>query len=66
LQTVVGRVGIGDENESSILFQLLALIVESGQKEIAVHVPGIVSTIAGALSQLIPSIPDPWPQVLYS
>lgn len=65
LQTVVGRVGTGDENESSILFQLITSIVESGQQNIAMHVPGIVSAIASALSYLIPPIPKPWPQVSY-
>ena len=65
LQTVVGRVGTGDENESSILFQLITSIVESGQQNIAMHVPGIVSAIASALSYLIPPIPEPWPQVSY-
>ncbi|KAJ3687433.1 hypothetical protein LUZ61_016597 [Rhynchospora tenuis] len=64
LQVVVGRIGTGDENESSILFQLIALIVESGQQKISLHVPGIVSTIAAAISPHIPSIPDPWPQVV--
>ncbi|KAJ1696023.1 hypothetical protein LUZ63_012721 [Rhynchospora breviuscula] len=63
LQVVVGRIGTGDENESSILFQLIASIVESGQQKISIHVPGIVSTIAAAISPHIPSIPDPWPQV---
>ena len=62
LQVVVG--GIGDEDqENSVLFQLLSTVVETGNKNVAVHLPYIVSSLVGQISKFIPPNPEPWPQV---
>lgn len=63
LQVVISRIGNEDE-ESSVLFQLLSSMVESGNENIAVHIPYIVSSLAGAISKWIPPNPEPWPQVV--
>ncbi|XP_077240476.1 ARM repeat superfamily protein isoform X2 [Tasmannia lanceolata] len=64
LQVLVNRTCSEDENESSLLFQLLSTVVEVGDEKVAVHIPEIVSTLAVAISKHIPPIPDPWPQVV--
>ncbi|KAJ3681318.1 hypothetical protein LUZ60_015807 [Juncus effusus] len=67
LEAVVGRIGTtrdDNDNESSLIFQLIASIIEAGQDKVAIHIPGIVATIAGSISKLIPPIPDPWPQMV--
>jgi len=63
LQVLVNRIDNADENESSLLFQLLSTVVESGQEKVAIHIPLIVSRVAGVISKNIPPIPEPWPQV---
>ncbi|KAA8527975.1 hypothetical protein F0562_035156 [Nyssa sinensis] len=63
LQVVVGRIGVEDE-ETSILFQLLGTLVEAGNEGVALHVPQIISSLVGKISKCIPSNPEPWPQVV--
>ncbi|XP_043710645.1 importin beta-like SAD2 [Telopea speciosissima] len=64
LQVVASRVDIEDENESSILFQLLSTVVEAGNENVAVHIPSVVSSVVGAVLKFIPPNPEPWPQVV--
>lgn len=62
LQVVVNRIG-NDDDESSILYQLLNSVVEAGGENIAAHIPDIVPILAGTLSKSIPDNLEPWPQV---
>lgn len=62
LQVVIGRIG-NNEEESSILFQLLSSVVEAGNENVVFHIPYIVSTLVVAISKCIPSDLKPWPQV---
>lgn len=62
LQVVVGRIGDEDE-ENSVLFQLLNTVVEAGNENVAVHMPYIISSLVGQISKAIPPNPEPWPQV---
>jgi len=64
LQAVVKRISTGDENESALLFKLLGTVVEGGQEKVLPHIPEIVSNIANTVMQLLPPVPDPWPQVI--
>ncbi|XP_050239646.1 importin beta-like SAD2 homolog [Quercus robur] len=63
LEGVIGRISNEDE-ESSILFQLLSSVVEAGDETVAVHIPYIVSSLVGAISKWIPANLEPWPQVV--
>ncbi|XP_030507161.2 importin beta-like SAD2 homolog [Cannabis sativa] len=64
LQVVIGRIGIDDE-DSSVLFQLLSSVVEAGNENVAIHIPFIVSSLAGTISKCIPPNPEkPWPQMV--
>ena len=62
LQSIMGGVGNEDE-DNSILFQLLSSVVEVGNESVAVHIPYIVSTLVATISKSIPASPEPWPQV---
>ncbi|PWZ25480.1 Importin beta-like SAD2 [Zea mays] len=64
LQVVLKRISTGDENESALLFKLLGTIVEGGQEKVLSHIPEIVSNIASTVMELLPPVPDPWPQVV--
>lgn len=64
LQVVVKRISAEDENESALLFQLLGTIVDAGQEKVLAHIPGTVSNIANTIINLLPPVPDPWPQVV--
>ncbi|XP_020573467.1 uncharacterized protein LOC110019929 isoform X4 [Phalaenopsis equestris] len=64
LQILVSRMGIGDEIECCLLFNLLSTVVEAGQDKVAVHIPVVVSNIANVILRNMPPIPEPWPQVL--
>ncbi|KAK1315907.1 hypothetical protein QJS10_CPA05g00115 [Acorus calamus] len=64
LQVVIKRTTDEDGNESSLLYQLLCIIVEEGHEKVAPHSPAIVSTIASVISKFIPPIPEPWPQIV--
>ena len=62
LQVVIGNIG-NDDNESSILYQLLSSVIEAGDEKIAVHIPFLVSSLVGVVSKcIIPNL-EPWPQV---
>nr|XP_023883800.1 uncharacterized protein LOC111996099 isoform X2 [Quercus suber] len=63
LEGVIGRISNEDE-ESSILFQLLSSVVEAGDETVVVHIPYIVSSLVGAISKWIPANLEPWPQVV--
>ncbi|XP_062109375.1 uncharacterized protein LOC133819997 [Humulus lupulus] len=63
LQVVLGRIS-NDDEDSSILFQLLSSVVEAGNENVAIHIPFIVSSLAGAISNCIPPHPEPWPQMV--
>ncbi|XP_019464240.1 PREDICTED: importin beta-like SAD2 homolog isoform X1 [Lupinus angustifolius] len=63
LQVIVGNIG-NDESESSILFQLISSIVESGDEKVAVHVPHIVSSLLAPVSKWLTPDLEPWPQVV--
>ncbi|XP_054821920.1 importin beta-like SAD2 homolog isoform X2 [Prosopis cineraria] len=63
LQVVIGNIG-NDDNESSILYQLLSSLIEAGDEKIAIHVPFLVSSLVAAVSKcIIPNL-EPWPQVV--
>uniref|UniRef100_A0A9I9DMS1 Importin beta-like SAD2 homolog n=1 Tax=Cucumis melo TaxID=3656 RepID=A0A9I9DMS1_CUCME len=63
LQVVIGGIGQDDE-ENSILFQLLSSIVEAGNENIGIHIPHVVLSLVGAISKSIPPNLEPWPQVV--
>lgn len=62
LQVVIGGIGQDDE-ENSILFQLLSSMVEAGNENVAIHIPHSVLSLVGAISKSIPPNFEPWPQV---
>ncbi|KAG9459904.1 hypothetical protein H6P81_004412 [Aristolochia fimbriata] len=64
LQVLVSRMDCEDENESAVLFQLLTTAVEAGSESLAVHIPPVVTNLAGIILKHIPPIPEPWPQVV--
>ncbi|KAL5537366.1 hypothetical protein UlMin_045412 [Ulmus minor] len=63
LQVVIGKIGDDDE-DSSILFQLLSSVVEAGNENVAVHIPQIASSLVGVISKHIPDNLEPWPQIV--
>uniref|UniRef100_A0A5B7BY10 Importin N-terminal domain-containing protein n=1 Tax=Davidia involucrata TaxID=16924 RepID=A0A5B7BY10_DAVIN len=63
LQVLVGRIGV-DNEETSILFQLLGTLVGAGNEGVALHIPQIISSLVGTISKCIPSNPEPWPQMV--
>ncbi|KAK7363423.1 hypothetical protein VNO77_05566 [Canavalia gladiata] len=63
LQVIVSNIG-NNESESSILFQLLSSIMEAGDEKVAVHIPHIVSTLVGPVSNWLTNNVEPWPQVV--
>ncbi|PON93061.1 Coatomer beta subunit [Trema orientale] len=63
LQVVIGRIG-NDDEDNSILFQLLSSVVEAGNENVAVHIPFLVSSLVGAISKCIPANLEPWPQMV--
>uniref|UniRef100_A0ACD6AN67 Uncharacterized protein n=1 Tax=Avena sativa TaxID=4498 RepID=A0ACD6AN67_AVESA len=64
LQVIVKRISAEDENESALLFQLLGTVVEAGEEKVLPYIPGTVSNIATTIMNLLPPVPDPWPQVV--
>lgn len=62
LQVVIGRID-NKEEEISMLFQLLSSVVEAGEKDVAVHIPLVVSQLVDAIANYMPSNIEPWPQV---
>ncbi|XP_027330151.1 importin beta-like SAD2 isoform X2 [Abrus precatorius] len=63
LQVIVANIG-NDESESSILFQLLSSIMESGDEKIAVHIPHIVPSLVDPISKWLNPNLEPWTQVV--
>ncbi|XP_050216139.1 importin beta-like SAD2 homolog isoform X2 [Mercurialis annua] len=63
LQVVISRIDM-EEEETSILFQLLSSMVEAGDENVADHIPYMVSSLAGLLSKFIHPGLESWPQVL--
>ncbi|KAK3025333.1 hypothetical protein RJ639_043842, partial [Escallonia herrerae] len=63
LQVVVGRV-TNEYEETSIMLDLLGTLVEAGNEDIVPHIPHIITLLVGAISEYIPSDPDPWPQMV--
>ncbi|XP_047330532.1 importin beta-like SAD2 homolog isoform X2 [Impatiens glandulifera] len=63
LQVVVGRIAV-ESDESSILFQLLSSLAETGNKQIVGHMPFVISSLSGTISKCIKQSPEPWPQVV--
>ncbi|XP_004508096.1 uncharacterized protein [Cicer arietinum] len=63
LQVIVTNIG-NDENDSSILFQLLSSIMEVGDEKVAVHIPHIIPSLVGSVSKWLTSDLEPWPQVV--
>lgn len=59
---VVGLIGEKDE-EASMLFQLLSTAVGSGDKNLAIHIPHLISSLVGAISERLPPAIEPWPEV---
>ncbi|OVA16680.1 Importin-beta [Macleaya cordata] len=64
LQVVVSKTDNEDDNESSILFELLRTVVEAGNENVAAHIPYIVTSLVDTISKHIPPLPEPWPQVV--
>jgi hypothetical protein len=62
LQVIVSNIG-NDENDSSILFQLLSSIMETGEEKVSVHIPHIIPSLVGSVSKWLTSNLEPWPQV---
>jgi hypothetical protein len=62
LQVIVSNIG-NDENDSSILFQLLSSIMETGEEKVLVHIPHIIPSLVGSVSKWLISNLEPWPQV---
>lgn len=62
LQIIIGRIG-NEEDEDSILFQLLRSVVESGSQDIATHIPYTVSLLVSNMLKFMHPNEDPWSQV---
>lgn len=62
LRIIIGRID-NEEDEDSILFQLLRSVVESGSQDIATHIPYIISSLVSNMLKLMHPSEDPWPQV---
>ncbi|XP_050374323.1 uncharacterized protein LOC126791868 isoform X2 [Argentina anserina] len=63
LQVVIGGIGRNEE-ENSILFQLLSSVVQAGNENVAVHIPYIISSLVVEISKCIPPDLEPWPQMV--
>ncbi|XP_057992891.1 uncharacterized protein LOC110632928 isoform X2 [Hevea brasiliensis] len=64
LQVVISRINIEEEEETSILFQLLSSVAEAGDENIADHIPFMISSIVGALLKFVHPSLESWPQVV--
>ncbi|KAI3687068.1 hypothetical protein L1987_80759 [Smallanthus sonchifolius] len=62
LQIVADRITRDNDEEPSIMFELLKTLVEAGADVVAPHIPHIVSVLAQHILKHIPLIPEPWPQ----
>ncbi|KDP27986.1 hypothetical protein JCGZ_19066 [Jatropha curcas] len=63
LQIVISRINI-EEEETSVLFQLLSSVVEVSDENMADHIPYMVSLIVGALLKYMHPSLESWPQVV--
>ncbi|XP_022760758.1 importin beta-like SAD2 isoform X2 [Durio zibethinus] len=63
LQVVISRIGNEDE-ENIILFQLLNSVVETGNENIIIHIPHIISSLVDVISKSIHPSLEPWPHVV--
>ncbi|GAY35579.1 hypothetical protein CUMW_017160 [Citrus unshiu] len=63
LQVIVGRIGYEDE-ENSILFELLSSVVGAANENVVDHIPYIVSSLVAAISKHMHPSSEPWPQVV--
>ncbi|CAE5967604.1 unnamed protein product [Arabidopsis arenosa] len=63
LQIITGKIG-NEEDEDSMLFQLLKSVVESGSQDIATHIPYIVSSLVSNMLKFMPPSEDPWSQAI--
>uniref|UniRef100_A0A1J3IUD6 Importin beta-like SAD2-like protein n=1 Tax=Noccaea caerulescens TaxID=107243 RepID=A0A1J3IUD6_NOCCA len=63
LLIIIGRIG-NEEDEDSILFQLLRSVVESGGQDIATHIPYIISSLVNNMLNLMHPSEDPWSQAI--
>ncbi|WCJ23225.1 ARM repeat superfamily protein [Euphorbia peplus] len=63
LQAVISRINI-EEEETSVLFQLLSSMVEAGDEDITDHIPFMVSSLVGILLKFMPPSLESWPQVV--
>ncbi|CAN8270232.1 unnamed protein product [Cochlearia groenlandica] len=61
LQIIIGRIG-NEEDEDSILFQLLKSVVESGGQDITTHIPYIVSSLVSNMLKFMQPGEDSWSQ----
>lgn len=62
LQIIIGRIG-NEDDEDSILFQLLRSVIESGSQDIATHIPYMVSSLGSNMLTFMHPSEDPWSQV---
>nr|GEW17502.1 importin beta-like SAD2 homolog [Tanacetum cinerariifolium] len=63
LQHVVGRIRDNDE-DTSVMFELLKTLVEAGGDIVAPHIPHIISVLAEDIQKHIPLSLEQWPQVV--
>ncbi|KAK6930334.1 Importin-beta, N-terminal domain [Dillenia turbinata] len=63
LHAVIDRIG-KDDDETSILFQLLSTVVEAGDENITIHIPSIISSLIDTISSYITPGQETWPQVV--
>lgn len=63
LQHVVGRIRDNDE-DTSVMFELLKTLVEAGGDIVAPHIPHIISVLGEDIQKHIPLSPEQWPQVV--
>ncbi|KAJ7980453.1 Importin beta-like SAD2-like [Quillaja saponaria] len=63
LQEVIGNI-VKEDNEISILFELLCSVVDAGNENVATHIPYIVMSLTGVISKCITPDMESWPQVV--
>ncbi|CAH9120422.1 unnamed protein product [Cuscuta epithymum] len=63
LQVIVGRIS-DDEGETSISLQLLSTLAETGDENIAPHIPHIVTLLVTRILNHTTIDSNPWPQVV--
>ncbi|KAH7292282.1 hypothetical protein KP509_29G060400 [Ceratopteris richardii] len=66
LQAAVNGGKSHDNDEASLAFRVLGTAADVGEEDILPHLPAIISAVKAELYNHIPSIPEPWPQVVES